>query len=160
MIPSLLSDLEAVSEARTFSVCLMFMSDFIACSQRLLHNTQGKEQGLDDSHSNVQNKCESLPEKWHCRVSYINGIIHLIDHSTNWSRYLKSAQHWCLKWSEMFKVTKPKCMFHIHCPTYHFLLLLTFALFFHQNASFQVSLNPFPPKKIIHVDSHFTASLT
>lgn len=60
---SFLSDFEAVSEARTVSACLTFMSGFIACGQRLLHNTQGKEQGLRDSPSNIQNKFKSLPEK-------------------------------------------------------------------------------------------------
>lgn len=60
---SFLSDLETVSEARTVSACLMFMSGFIACGQRLLHNIQGKEQGLRDSLSNIQNKFEPLSEK-------------------------------------------------------------------------------------------------
>lgn len=46
---SFLSDLEAVSEAKTVSVCLMFKSGFIDCGQRLLHNIQGKEQGLRDT---------------------------------------------------------------------------------------------------------------
>lgn len=62
MNPRFLCDLEAVSEARTVSACLMLMSGFIAC-QMLLYNTQGKDQGLRDSRSNVQNKCESLPDK-------------------------------------------------------------------------------------------------
>ena len=44
-----LSDLEAVSEARTISASLMFRSGFIICGQRLLHNTRCKEQRLHDS---------------------------------------------------------------------------------------------------------------
>lgn len=73
---SFLSELEAVSEARTVSGSLMVMSGIIACVQGLLlRNTQKKAQEQHDSHSNIQNKCESLPEKSHCRASYINGII-------------------------------------------------------------------------------------
>lgn len=53
MKTNFLSYLEAVSEARTVSACLTFVSGFIACGQRLLHNTQGKEQGLHDSLSNI-----------------------------------------------------------------------------------------------------------
>lgn len=52
---SFLSDLEAVSEARTVCAYLMGMSGFIACGQRLLlHNTWDKGQGWHDSHSNIR----------------------------------------------------------------------------------------------------------
>lgn len=73
------SDLEAISEVRTLSACLIVMSGFIACGQRLLHNTRDKAQGQQAS----QSKCESLPEERHRRASYIDGISCLIDLSTN-----------------------------------------------------------------------------
>lgn len=39
MKPSSSSDLEAVSEVRTLGACLIVMSSFIACGQRLLYST-------------------------------------------------------------------------------------------------------------------------
>lgn len=58
----------------------------------------------------------------------------------------KVAQHWCLKWSKMFKLNKPKCMFHLIVQ--HIIFSFFNHLFYVATRTYLlVSLNPFLKKK-------------